>query len=175
MKKYFLSLLWLLILPWGPAAQAGPASDMLYSASFNDLDGQPVKLDTLRGKVAVVNFWATWCPPCRRELPDLVAVHGRYRGRGVAFIGIAVEDNAALVREFARTYDIVYPLVTGKDRGIALMQDLGNAVAGLPYTLVLDASGSVVAMRRGPMDEERLEQALRAALSLQENARADSK
>lgn len=175
MKKYLLALLWLFILPWGVAAQAGPALDTLYAASFSDLDGQPVKLDTLRGKVAVVNFWATWCPPCRRELPDLVAVHGRYRERGVAFIGIAVEDNAALVREFASAYNIAYPLVTGKDQGIALMQDLGNAVAGLPYTLVLDAGGSVVAMRRGPMDEERLEQALRTALSPQEDARADSK
>ncbi len=175
MKKHFLVLLWLFILPWGSAAQAGPASDVLYAASFSSLDGQTVKLDTLRGKVAVVNFWATWCPPCRRELPDLVAVHARYRERGVAFIGVAVEDNAALVREFAGAYGITYPLVTGKDQGVALMQELGNAVAGLPYTLVLDAGGSVVAMRRGPMDEERLEQALRAALLLQDDARADSK
>lgn len=175
MKKRLLFLLFLFLSSWKIVAEAGSASVPLYAASFDGLDGQPVALSNLRGKVAVINFWASWCPPCRKEIPDLIAAYGHYRDRGVAFVGIAVEDDLERVRDFARAYEINYPLVAGKEKGIALMQTLGNTVAGLPYTLVLDEDGNVVAMRRGPMDQARLEQAVQEALSASKNEHADSK
>jgi hypothetical protein len=76
------------------------------------------------------------------------------------------------VKEFARAYEINFPLATGKEKGIALMQTLGNSVAGLPYTMVLDAQGNVVATRRGPISPARLEQALQEAIGA---AGADTK
>jgi len=158
----FLSLI-LLVQSIQAADMPSPAP--LYEASFNDLAGQPIALEQFKGKVAVVNFWATWCPPCRKEIPDLVEAHAQHRERGVAFLGIAVEDNRELVQDFARTYGINYPLVAGKEQGIALMQALGNQAAGLPFTLVLDAQGNVVAAKRGAMNAARLEQALQAALA----------
>ena len=167
MKKPFLLLL-VLMLPLVAVAESTPSSDPVYGAVFNDLEGQPSALSRLRGKVAVVNFWATWCPPCRKEIPDLVEAYGKYKGSGVEFIGIAVEDGAELVKEFARIYEITYPLATGKDKGIELMQALGNGAAGLPYTLVLDAKGNVVASRRGQMNASMLEKALQAALGAAE-------
>jgi len=167
MKKILLLLLFL--------AQGVQAADVistvpLYQATFNDLAGLAVALEQLKGKVAVVNFWATWCPPCRKEIPDLVEAHARYRERGVAFLGIAVEDNRELVQDFSRTYGINYPLVAGKEQGIALMQALGNQAAGLPFTLVLDAQGNIVAAKRGAMNATRLEQALQTALASPEQS-----
>ncbi|PWB58850.1 MAG: TlpA family protein disulfide reductase [Nitrosomonadales bacterium] len=160
----FYLLLALCLSPGVRAAdEISPAP--LYQASFNGLAGQPVALEQLRGKVAVVNFWATWCPPCRKEIPDLIEAQDKYRERGVAFLGIAVDDNRELVQDFARAYGINYPLASGREQGIALMQKLGNQAAGLPFTLVLDAEGNIVDTRRGPMSAARLEQALQAALA----------
>ena len=169
-----LVLLLALCLAQGAQAADAPSSAPLYAASFTDLSGQAVALEQLRGKVAVINFWATWCPPCRKEIPDLIEAQNQYHGRGVAFLGIAVEDNRELVQEFARAYNINYPLVAGKEPGIALMQTLGNQVAGLPFTLVLDAQGNIVATRRGPINAARLEQALQAALASPGQASADT-
>ena len=166
-KRVLLFLAWVL-LPAFAVADTAPASGPLYAATFSALDGQPVAMSQLRGKVAVVNFWATWCPPCRKEIPDLVAAHQKYQQQGVAFIGIAVDDNTELIKEFAKAYEISYPLVTGKDKGIELLQAEGNAVGGLPFTLVLDANGNVIATRRGPMDQAGLEKALQAALAVKQ-------
>lgn len=163
MKNLLLALSFLL-LPASALADDGPTSAPIYAAGFADLDGQAVTLSRLQGKVAVVNFWATWCGPCRQETPELISVHAKYRKDGVEFIGIAVEDNAERIKDFVRAYGIDYPVVMGKDKGIELLQALGNRAAGLPYTLVLDARGRIVAAKRGRMDAERLEKALRAAL-----------
>jgi thiol-disulfide isomerase/thioredoxin len=173
--KYMVLLL--LALNMMPAVHAADeiSSAPIYQASFNDLEGQPLALEQLRGKAAVINFWATWCPPCRKEIPDLIEAKEKYHEHNVAFIGIAVEDNQSLVQEFARAYNINYPLVAGKERGIALMQKLGNQAAGLPFTLVLDAQGNVVDTRRGPMSAARLEKALQAALSDTRQAGADTR
>lgn len=174
MKRMILLLL-ALCLSQGAQAADTVSTEPLFQASLNDLEGQPVALEHLRGKIAVINFWATWCPPCRKEIPDLVEAQELYRERGVAFLGIAVEDNNALVQDFARTYGINYPLVTGKEQGIALMQKLGNQVAGLPFTLVLDAEGRIVDTRRGPMSAARIEQALQAAIASTGQAGADTR
>lgn len=164
MNKYMGLVLALLLSPLTVMAETGTSSAPLYAAAFTGMDGQPVSLAQLRGKVAVVNFWATWCPPCRKEMPDLVAAYAKNQDQGVAFIGIAVEDDTDLVKEFARAHEINFPLATGKEKGIALMQALGNSVAGLPYTLVLDSQGNIVATKRGPISPARLEQALQAAI-----------
>ena len=170
MKKIF-ALLSLCLTLQGVQAADMPSSDPLYDAVFSGLDGQPFALSRLKGKVAVVNFWATWCTPCRKEIPDLVAAYAQYRERGVEFVGVAVEDGAEKVHEFARASGITYPLATGKELGITLMQQLDNKVAGLPFTLVLDAAGNVVAKRIGLMDSARLDKALQAAFV----PRADTK
>jgi thiol-disulfide isomerase/thioredoxin len=170
-----LFLLLALCLAQGVQAADEVSSSPIYQATFDDLTGQPVALERLRGKVAVVNFWATWCPPCRKEIPDLIEAQEKYREHDVAFLGIAVEDNRELVQEFARAYNINYPLVAGRDAGIALLQKLGNQAAGLPYTLVLDTQGRIVDTRRGPMSAARLEQALQAAFASSGQSGADTR
>lgn len=121
-------------------------------------DAAPLDLTSLRGKPAVINFWATWCPPCRDELPELAALHSK---TGATFVGIAVEDNLKFAAEFARVEDVVYPIAGGRDTAIALMKTLGNTYAVMPFTVLIDANGEVLWARKGriPMDE--LEQRLR--------------
>ena len=124
---------------------------------FTRPDASAFDLASLRGKPAVINFWATWCPPCRDELPELAALHSK---TGAVFIGIAVENDLKFAAEFARVQDVTYPIVGGRDPAIALMKILGNTYAVMPFTVLIDSAGEVVWTRKGriPMDE--LEQRL---------------
>jgi len=140
-------------------AREFPSGETVFAATFTGLDGKPVALADFKGKPLVLNFWATWCPPCLKEIPDLVEIHSRYAARGVALVGVAVEE-AARVPEFVKTHNINYPIVTGRDKGIWLLQTLGNKAAGLPYTVVLDRSGNIVFTKRGAVTRERIEQVL---------------
>lgn len=133
------------------------------SATFAQPGGGSLKIDSLKGRPMVVNFWATWCPPCREELPLLVKVHARYSkqyGDKLGFLGLAVEDNVEFVGEYARAYGLAYPIAAGRDPAIALMQALGNKQAGMPYTVVLDGAGRVVYAKRGLVKEKDLDRAL---------------
>ena len=163
MFKNIMLALALMLTHLNVAAESGPSSAPLYAATFTGLDGRQVNLAQLQGKVVVVNFWATWCPPCLKEMPVLVAAYAKHQNQGIAFIGIAVDDDTELVKKFAREHKVNFPLATGKEKSIVLMQTLGNSMAGLPYTLVLDAQGNIVATKLGAISPARLEQALQKA------------
>lgn len=135
------------------------ASDPLLRAALTDLDGKPAKLPLRRGRPLVVNFWARWCGPCRVEIPELVAL--ATRDAGVDVVGINIETDAAPVRDFARAYDINYPVLMAREGALDLMRVLGNAKAGLPFTLLLDRGGAVAALRLGVMTREQLDAAVR--------------
>lgn len=142
------------------ATLTDPISDeavkRLVQLSLADPQGKPRSLDQWRGKILVVNFWATWCEPCREEVPALVAIQSRFASNGVQIVGIAV-DSADKVREFERQYKINYPLMIGGAEVIELARMLGNRAAALPFTLVLDRVGKVVKTRLGGMSEDDLE------------------
>ncbi len=133
------------------------------NASFAQPGGGSLKTEVLKGRPAVINFWATWCPPCREELPLLARLHSRYKkkyGDKIAFLGLAVEDNAEFVGEYAGAYGLRYPVAAGREPAIALMQALGNTQAGMPYTVVVNGEGRVVYAKRGLIAEKDLNQAL---------------
>jgi thiol-disulfide isomerase/thioredoxin len=121
-------------------------------------------MEKFKGRPLVINFWARWCGPCRQEIPDLISERARLKAQGLEVIGVAIEDKPDAVREFAKAYDMDYPVLLAKDQGIPLMQALGNAQAGLPYTLVLDRQGRVVATKLGPMKKAEMASAFAAAL-----------
>lgn len=125
------------------AAAAAADADALFAAALTGTDGRPAALAEYRGKPLLVNFWARWCPPCRSEMPELAALQAEYGAQGLTVLGIAIDDDAAAVREFLAAYDIGYPVALGRDTGIGLMQSLGNASAGLPFTLAIDREGGV--------------------------------
>lgn len=138
-----------------------PPAEPVFAATLADFDGKPVPLAELKGKLVVLNFWATWCGPCRMEIPHLIEAQEKYGPRGIMFMGAAVEDNADSVRDFGKAYGITYPIVmAGKEKGIALLRDLGNKIAGLPFTIVLDRQGNIVAVKRGIMTPAILQKTL---------------
>jgi thiol-disulfide isomerase/thioredoxin len=142
---------WLSGPPRPGAVDAGP----LLEATLPDLSGAPQSIGNWHGRVLVVNFWATWCPPCLEEIPHFVRLQERLGGRGLQFIGIAI-DEPEKVRAFAQRYSINYPIMIGQLDAIELSKAAGNKAGGLPYTLILDRSGEVVSQHYGGLNEEML-------------------
>ena len=144
----------------GPLAlqsQSG-AADLL-SASYPDLAGQPRAIAAWRGTVLVCNFWATWCAPCREEIPLLIAVRQKFSHKGVEIVGIGI-DHAAKISQFSREFGIPYPLLVAGPKAIELMHKLGNPSGALPFTVVQDRNGAVVYRRLGALRQPDFEQAL---------------
>ena len=140
-----------------------PSSALLFEATLNDLDDKPVALERYRGKPLIVNFWARWCGPCRVEIPELIAIRQAHKGK-LEVLGIGIEDKADAAKEFARAYEMDYPVFVAKDKGIPLMQALGNTKGGLPFTVVIDRNGQVVQKKMGIMKKADLEAAAELAL-----------
>jgi peroxiredoxin len=156
-------LMAVLLLPCCAFAQQQPAPEILFGASLVDLSGQPTTLARFHGQPLIVNFWARWCGPCHTEIPDIVAQYARAKSVGVQVIGIALDDKPDAVRDFAKAYDINYPVLLVKDKGPELLQQLGNPQAGLPYTLVVNRSGEIVMHKLGVMSRTEIVKAFKAA------------
>ena len=104
------------------------------------------------GKLVVMNFWATWCPPCLHEIPIFITLQERYASRGVQFLGVAIDDGDK-VRAFVDKIGLNYPTLHGQLDAIEVMGAYGNKSGGLPFTVLIDPSGTIVARHPGPLDE----------------------
>ena len=124
-----------------------------------DAQGQQQALAQWRGKVLVVNFWATWCAPCREEMPEFVAAQARDGAKGVQFVGIAVDDPQK-VRAFIGDIGLNYPALIGGYGAIELSKTLGNELAALPFTIILDRQGRVAHTQLGPLKAAKLDDLL---------------
>lgn len=147
-----------------PAPKAGPVEASpaaIQAAAFKDADGASRTLGQFAGKVVVVNFWATWCTPCREEMPGFVKLQSRWRDRGVQFVGLA-QDDPAKVAAFGRELGINYPLWLGEAQVMDLSRRLGNRQGVLPHTVLLDAQGRVIDSKIGIFAEDALESRLTA-------------
>jgi len=122
------------------------------------LDGRPLDLTSMRGKVVVVNFWASWCAPCREEAGTLESVYADSRGKGVEFVGIVSggKDSQANAEAFVRRFDISYPSMYDQDNTLALAFVGQMSPAAIPTTLVLDRQGRVAARALDAVDRSRL-------------------
>lgn len=147
-----VALLWLLasaLAPSGPAASPASSGQAPPFVVHDLATGATISSADLRGRVAVLNFWASWCEPCRQEAPVLHAAWERTRGDGVAFVGITYQDDPNASRAFARAHGVAWPIAL--DTGGTVAHAFG--VAGVPETIVLSASGAVVAHAVGPVTE----------------------
>lgn len=138
-----------------PPAVAASAVTALREATLPDVDGKPQPFAQWRGRLLVVNYWATWCRPCRDEMPELSRVAQRYADRGVQVVGIAIDD-AAKVREHLRELPVAYPIVVGDNFFAETSRALGNGPLGMPFTVVIDRNGTLRAAALGRVHEKSL-------------------
>ena len=152
--------LWLGSRPNGPSATRVEVSpSALFAATFADTAGAPSSLGRFQGKVLVVNFWATWCVPCREEMPAFTRLQARWADRGVQFIGLSNEDSGRVAR-FGRDLAINYPLWVGGDEVGEFSRRLGNRLGVLPFTVLVDRQGHILESKVGPYSETGLESRL---------------
>ena len=154
--------LWLAMRPPDTRPTAAPveiAPAAFYAASFTDATGRSQALGQFQGRVLVVNFWATWCAPCREEMPGFVRLQSRWAARGVQFVGLANEERGKVDR-FGREIGVNYPLWTGGDEVSELSRRLGNRGGVLPHTAILGPRGEVLEVKVGPYSESQMENRL---------------
>lgn len=147
----------LLALHPAPWASLLP-SDPFLAQSFKDLQGEDRALSTYIGKPLVVNFWATWCAPCVKEMPDLQELHKRYPE--VNFVGIAV-DSLDNVKEFLERVPVSYDILLAGSGGLKQMRSVGNKKGGLPFTVVFGSNGRVSERILGQIDPEKLDEVIK--------------
>ncbi len=128
----------------------------VWDAKLPDLAGRMQPLKQWQGKVLVLNFWAPWCPPCRKEIPDFMRLQDRHGQAGLQFVGIAL-DEPDKVTAFVDETGINYPILLGAEEAAALSMAAGNRLGGLPFTVVFDRRGNALATLTGGVTEARLE------------------
>ncbi|WP_130470632.1 TlpA family protein disulfide reductase [Candidatus Magnetaquicoccus inordinatus] len=138
---------WWILLPGAQAGESSAAMELL----FNTVDGKKLRLADLRGQVVVVNFWATWCPPCLEEIPELNQFHEQNAGKGAMVVGVTYMDPSTpeQLRSFLAKEEVRYPVIYGDSVKLnQLAKELGG-VFGLPVSKLLDRQGKVVATKMG--------------------------
>jgi peroxiredoxin len=159
------ALLTVLLVGWGTGGNAGvteidgSTSALLYTAGHRPLapdftattlTGSRLSLSTYRGRVVVLNFWGSWCVPCREEAPVLAVASQQYAQDGVAFVGVDVRDTTASAEAFAHSFGITYPSVSDPGSEITLDFTAVVPIAGTPTTLVIDRTGHIAGAVFGP-------------------------
>jgi peroxiredoxin len=134
-----------------------PATDVKKAApdwQLSDVEGKPVKLSDFKGKVVILDFWATWCPPCRTEIPSFVALQKKYVDKGFTVIGVSLDEQGpSVVKSFMHRFGMNYPVVMGDKK---IVVDYGGLEA-IPTTFVIDRQGNVVTAYQGAMDQATFE------------------
>lgn len=149
-----------------PSESKAPAQmemlDHLPAFSYPDIQGNERSSAEWQNKIVVLNFWATWCPPCRKEMPVFIEIQAK-NPENVQFVGIAIDDKDAVV-QFADMMGINYPTLLGDMNAISLSKQLGNRFSGLPFTAIFDNSGKLVSRHSGELTREELENQLKKLL-----------
>jgi cytochrome c biogenesis protein CcmG, thiol:disulfide interchange protein DsbE len=169
MKSRFVPALVLFLLSGYPqqicVAQSSHSTARPLAAEFtlSDLGGNKISLSTYRGRVVLLNFWATWCAPCREETPELVGLQNRYRSQGLQIIGVSLDDESKAALAFYRQFKINYPVVLGDAR----LAERYGGVLGLPMTFLIGCDGRIDAKYSGKADIARIEKDFKTILKAQ--------
>lgn len=148
-------LLWLGAQSASGTATAGPAEIGQPAPGFElqSLSGAKISLDDYQGDVVVLNFWATWCPPCRAEMPGIQEVYAQYKGKGLTVLGINAHEEKSLVNEFVFASELTFPVLLDA-QSIAMNR---YQASGLPTTVIIDRNGMITHMQSGPLTAPQLE------------------
>jgi thiol-disulfide isomerase/thioredoxin len=139
----------------GFLAQGETSVTSLPDFNLPDLSGNQHNISEWRGKILVINFWATWCSPCRKEIPEFIALQEHYSVKGVQFVGIALEEQKP-VAEYTASAHINYPILIGGDNGVTLAHQLGNSIDAIPYTIVVNQQGQIINRHPGEFSKEQI-------------------
>lgn len=137
-----------------------PSTEMVVAgAQLNtrlpDLNDQPQTLNQWQGKILIINFWATWCPPCLEEIPEFIALQKQYADKNVQFIGIAVDEKLAVL-DFNAKMKVNYPLLIAGNGGTSLSRAWGNTIESVPFTAIVNPQGQIIYRQLGEVNREEL-------------------
>ena len=161
LSAWFL-VIFLGMIGCGVAAEQAGSRTAAPNFKLADLSGHSVELASHRGKVVLIDFWATWCPPCRQEIPHFIELYKAYRGKGLEIIGIALDQSgAAVVKPFAQMNGINYPIVIGTPQ----VEAAYGGIRGIPTTFLVDKKGQIAKKYIGYQDKEVFEKEIQALLA----------
>ena len=153
---YYLNRYWI-----APAVRAQTKGDENHPVaptfSLTDITGKPLKLSDYQGKVVVLDFWATWCGPCRIEIPGFIELQKRYAAQGFTMIGISMDDSPGPVVDFYKELQMNYPVAVGNDR----LGELYGGMEGLPTTFLIGRDGRIYAKHVGATDPNVFEEEIK--------------
>ena len=154
------------VIPAPSAAnpEGAPPCDAQGTAKFDfvlkDQHNVPVKMADYKGKVVIVNFWATWCGPCKVEIPDFVKLYAEYKDKGLVIVGVSVDDSAEQLQAFMREYKMNYPVVQMRPE----VEDAWGPFYGYPTSFIVARDGSICTKHIGPATKEQFESEIKALL-----------
>jgi thiol-disulfide isomerase/thioredoxin len=140
-----------------------PSIKAFFANSWQTPDGKPANSDNWRNKVLVVNFWASWCPPCVEEMPALSKIAQEYADKNVLIVGIGI-DSPSNIRDFLEKTPVSYPIVIGGLEGSNLSKQMGNTQGALPYTVIINPQGKSIYTKLGKINEDELKKAINNGL-----------
>ena len=143
-----------------PAAAASKVEHAKLDLTVKDMNGASVRLADYKGKVILLNFWATWCGPCQAEIPELVDTYAEYKDRGVVILGISIDDTAETLRAYAAQKRMTYPVLLMQD-------DIDQAygpIFGVPVTYFIGRDGTISKKHFGPVTKKQVDQEIKALL-----------
>jgi len=123
--------------------------------SLPDVSGKQRNLSEWQGKIRIINFWATWCPPCLEEIPEFIKLQNEFKNNDLQFIGIAIEEKET-VEKYLKDNPVNYPMLIGGDKAVTLAQQLGNIVNAVPFSLIVNQQGQIIHRQPGELSREKI-------------------